>query len=85
MKIQVYLSQGRKIKIIIPVLLFALVLRFLPGIAIKCIPAIKSDKLDIKQLNFKMLSKAFLSLRKYKGLILVEVKSCDGTTVIIKI
>jgi len=85
MKIQVCLSQGRKIKIIIPVFIFALVLRFLPEITIKCIPAIKSDKLDIKQLNFKMLSKAFLSLRKYKGLILVEVKSCDGTTVIIKI
>jgi len=85
MKIEVIPSGRKKIKIIFPISFIAFVLRFAPKFAIRYMPKDDCAVPDIKELDFKMLSKAFYQLRKYKGLKLVEVHSSDGTKVNIQV
>lgn len=85
MKIEV-VSNGRKmIKIMFPISFVVFIFRFIPRFAFKFM--LKDDHTvpDIKEIDFKVMSKAFWQLRKYKGLKIVEIQSSDGTKVNIQV
>jgi len=85
MKIEVCPSNGKKVKIVFPISLLAFVLRFVPRFAFRYMPKEVHAVPDLKEIDFKVLSRAFYQLRRYKGLKLVEVQSRDGTRVTIQI
>lgn len=85
MKIEVCPSNRKKVKIVFPISLLAFILRFGPRIAIKHMSKEINKGPDLKEVDFKLLGRAFYQLKRYKGLKLVEVQSRDGTRVTVQI
>jgi len=79
MRIYIKEKEGKKFTIHVPLWLAQFFLERVAGWAMK-----KHGKYEeIKDIDFKQLSKAFKELKPYKGLKLVEVKEKDGDEITI--
>ncbi|BCS82196.1 hypothetical protein [Anaerocellum diazotrophicum] len=75
----------RKIDINFPLFTVTFLLRVTPKFVLKHILKKLQAKIALDDIDFRAISRAIYSLRKYKGLAIVEIKESNGSEVLIKI
>ncbi|ADQ08063.1 conserved hypothetical protein [Caldicellulosiruptor hydrothermalis 108] len=85
MRIIVVNRHEGKINIYFPLFILSFLLRVTPKFVLKHILKKAQAKIALDDIDLRAISRAIYSLRKYKGLAIVEIKESNGSEVLIKI